>query len=66
MIKTLERVGDRLLGLVVPRTSAAAAGCWTVSNCFLCGGNRQQECWRTCCSDGWCSGWTCGSCVTFC
>lgn len=52
MIRMLERVGGRLLGLVVPETTARAAdGCWWEE----CGTSGKW--WKECCSDllkTWC------------
>lgn len=60
MIRTLERVGDRLLSLTVPRTAAIAqTGCAQQSRCStICtvinwSGERQV---RNCCS-GICTSW---------
>jgi hypothetical protein len=33
MVKRLEAFGDRLLGLIVPRSRASACGCWIVGQC---------------------------------
>jgi hypothetical protein len=62
MIERLGRLGDRLLGAVLPRTGAAANHCWTVRKTQSCLSNCLRVCTRTCCVDGWCSAWSCGGC----
>lgn len=62
MIERVGRLGDRLLGLVVPRTDAAAVRCWEQRRIVDCGGGWQRLCERTCCSITGCGGWRCGPC----
>ncbi|GAA4906014.1 hypothetical protein LX16_3432 [Stackebrandtia albiflava] len=58
------RIGDRMLGRLVPETTAdAALRCWTQSKTVSCGVGKYQRCRRTCCQDGTCGGWSCGVCA---
>jgi hypothetical protein len=63
MIEAMERLGDRLLGVVLPRMNAAANHCWTSRKYITCSSNCLRVCTRTCCNDGWCSTWSCGGCI---
>jgi len=50
MVKMLGALGDRLLGLIVPRTEASACRCWDLPPCPDGSG-------RQCCKTGgtlWC------------
>jgi hypothetical protein len=71
MIAAIEKVGDRLLGLVVPRVSAAAdpcscsgSGC-RLSACF-CVGNILYTKWVCCNGCHWVTASPCGPSSAFC
>ena len=60
MTRTIGRLADRLLSVVVPKTTAAAA--WQ-SKCEHCTSTYSRICWRLC-YGGQCDPWGCDSCGT--
>jgi hypothetical protein len=58
MTRTIGKLADRMLSVVVPRTTAAAGYEYT---CWYCGGTNAR-CWRYCAGD--CSRWYCDACGT--
>jgi hypothetical protein len=49
MVKRMGMLGDRVLGLIVPKTQAAACGCWIAGYCTLPDGTQVP---RECCKIG--------------
>jgi hypothetical protein len=58
MTRTIGRIADRLLSVVVPQTSASAG--W-YSKCVYCSGTYSKLCTQFCYSSG-CTPWSCQSC----
>lgn len=60
MTRTIAKLADRLLSVVVPQTTATAG---MEYRCLFCYGSIMQKSWRYCAGD--CSQWyydPCGSC----
>lgn len=51
MVKMMEALGDRLLGMFVPRIRASACGCWIVGTCP---DGSVRECCKSHSSGLWC------------
>jgi hypothetical protein len=58
MTRTIGRLADRLLSMVVPQTNASAA---TQTKCVACNIRMSRICTRDC-INGVCEPWRCGAC----
>lgn len=48
MVRMVNRMGDRLLNLLVPRVTASAADCGTTRACNRCMNYRGRMLWHDC------------------
>ncbi len=59
MRKTFDALADRLVGAIVPKTTAGACPCGDCYyTCYGCGTNS-----RRCCTNCYCTSKTCSACV---
>jgi hypothetical protein len=60
MTRTIGKLADRLLSVVVPKTTASAV---TQTKCQWCTSTYSRRCYRDC-YGGQCEAWWCDSCNT--